>query len=174
MYGILNKVLNVVLLIRQRKAQKSSGVKRLIEDAIWNQGLRKSLIGGKKRHEFQVDHGFRKWFKTRCEISGMKRINIEKLMGHSIGISGSYYRATETNFWKIIPLKAIDALTIDNDNMLERQFNKLEEKLEEMAEFNLKIFEKSREIELLHKNDISKDDAIAALSIEVTRPNGRG
>ena len=25
----------------------------------------------------------------------MKPINIEKLMGHSIGISGSYYRATE-------------------------------------------------------------------------------
>ena len=49
--------------------------------------------------------------------------------------------------------------------MLERQFNKLEEKRsQEMAEFNLKIFEKSREIELLHKNDISKDDAIAALS----------
>ena len=115
----------------------------MIEDAIWNQGLRKKLDPGKKRHEFQADHGFRKWFKTRCEISGMKPINIEKLMGHSIGISGSYYRATENELLEDY-LKAIDALTIDNDNMLERQFNKLEEKRsQEMAEFNLKIFETS-------------------------------
>ena len=78
-------------------------------------------------------------------------------MGHSIGISGSYYRATENELLEDY-LKAIDALTIDNDNMLERQFNKLEEKGP-----NLKIFEKSRKIELLYKNDISKDDAIAAV-----------
>jgi hypothetical protein len=38
---------------------------------------------------------YRKWFKTRCEIAGMKPINIEKLMNHSTGISDSYYRATE-------------------------------------------------------------------------------
>ncbi|MFL6341773.1 MAG: hypothetical protein ACJ71K_13670 [Nitrososphaeraceae archaeon] len=28
--------------------------------------------------------------KTRCELAGMKPINIEKLMDHSIGISNSY------------------------------------------------------------------------------------
>ena len=71
---------------------QSEGVKRLIEDALWTQGLRKKLDSGKKRHEFQTDHGFRKWFKTRCELSGMKPINIEILMGHSTGISDSYYR----------------------------------------------------------------------------------
>jgi hypothetical protein len=69
--------------------------------------------------------------------------------GHSIGISASYYRATENELLEDY-LKAIDALTIGNDNMLERQFSNLEEKRsQELAEFNLKIFEKSREIELL-------------------------
>ncbi len=53
------------------------------------------LERSKKRHEFQTDHGFRKWYKTQCEMAGMKSINIEKLMGHSIGMStNSYYRAT--------------------------------------------------------------------------------
>jgi hypothetical protein len=28
--------------------------------------------------------------KTRCELAGIKPINIEKLMDHSIGISNSY------------------------------------------------------------------------------------
>ena len=37
-----------------------------------------------------------RWFKTRCEIAGMKPINVEKLLSHSIGISNSYYRPTDT------------------------------------------------------------------------------
>jgi integrase len=49
-------------------------------------GLRKER---KKRHDFSV-HGFRKYFKTRGEQSGMKPINVEILMGHSVGISDSY------------------------------------------------------------------------------------
>jgi hypothetical protein len=95
------------------KKLKSSGVKRLMEDALWIQGLRKKLEAGKRRHEFQADHGFRKWFKTRCEISGMKPINIEKLMGHSTGISDSYYRATENELLEDY-LKSIEFLTISN------------------------------------------------------------
>jgi hypothetical protein len=42
----------------------SIGIKRLIGRALWTQGLRSKLTNGKKRHEFQTDHGFRKWFKN--------------------------------------------------------------------------------------------------------------
>ena len=66
------------------------GIKNLINRAIWAQGLRKKLENGKKRHPFQAIHCYRKWFKTRCEIAGMKPINIEKLLSNSIGISNSY------------------------------------------------------------------------------------
>jgi len=64
---------------------------------IWTQGLRKKLDSGRKHHDFQADHGLRRWFKTRCEISGMKPVNVETLMNHSVGISDSYYRATESD-----------------------------------------------------------------------------
>ena len=74
---------------------KSTGVKQLMERALFAQGLRKKIEQGKKRHEFQANHAFRKWFKTRCEMAGMKPINVEVLMGHLTGISDSYYRATE-------------------------------------------------------------------------------
>jgi integrase len=50
----------------------------------------------KRRHDFSV-HGFRKFFKTKAEIGGMKPINVETLMGHSTGISDSYYRPTEND-----------------------------------------------------------------------------
>jgi len=69
-------------LVTVPKKLTSLGVKRLMERAIWAQGLRKKLEPGKKRHPFQANHSLRKWYKTRCEIGGMKPINIEKLMNH--------------------------------------------------------------------------------------------
>jgi integrase len=78
---------------------------------LWTQGIRKKSNLKRNRYEFQTDHGLRKWFKTRCEIAGMKGINIEKLMGHSIGISDSYYRATENELLDDF-LKAIPFLTL--------------------------------------------------------------
>src|SRR6478609_3312545 len=54
--------------VTKPKKLASSGIKRLIERAIWAQGLRKKLQNGKKRHPFSAIHSFRKWFKTRCEI----------------------------------------------------------------------------------------------------------
>ena len=103
---------------------KSSGLKRLMEDALWSQGIRKPLETGKKRHEFQADHGFRKWFKTQCEVAGMKSINIELLMGHSIGISDSYYRISESDLLEDY-LKAIDFLTMGETDILRRQMSEL-------------------------------------------------
>lgn len=91
-----------------------------MERSQWAQGIRKKLERGKKHHEFQADHGFRKWFKTRCELSGIKSINIETLMGHFIGISDSYYRATEAELLEEY-LKAVDFLTIEEKYKLEKQ-----------------------------------------------------
>ena len=143
---------------------KSTGVKRLMEDAIWNQGLRRKLEPGKKRHEFQADHGLRKWFKTRCELAGMKPINIEVLMGHSTGISDSYYRATENELLEDY-LKAVDFLTIDDRHTIAKQFSDLGVKKDlEIIQLNHDLSEKSQELGALHKTDNFKDDAIAALS----------
>ena len=103
---------------------KSSGIKRLMEDALWSQGIRRPLESGKRRHEFQADHGYRKWFKTRCELSGMKSINTELLMGPSIGISDSYYRITEEEPLNDY-LKAVNLLTINENNILRHQVMKL-------------------------------------------------
>ena len=83
-------------------------------------GLRKER---KKRHDFSV-HGFRKYFKTRAEQSGMKPINVEILMGHSVGISDSYYKPTETELLEDY-LKSVDALTVSQENHLRHQVEKL-------------------------------------------------
>jgi len=64
----------------------------------------------KRRHEFSVN-GFRKYFKTMAEQAGMAPINVEILMGHSVGISDSYYRPTEQSLREDY-LKAVDKLTV--------------------------------------------------------------
>jgi hypothetical protein len=110
------------------KKLTSLGLKRLMERAIWAQGLRNKLEPGKKRHPYQANHSLRKWFKTRCEITGMKPINIEKLMNHSVDISDSYYRATENELLEDY-LKATELLSIDDDRLvLQKQVNELTEK----------------------------------------------
>ena len=130
---------------------KPSGIKRLMERALWAQGIRTKLNEGKKRHEFQVDHGYRKFFKTRCELGGMKPINIEKLLSHSTGISDSYYRATEQELLDDY-LKAMDSLIIDERNKLKKRIDSLEEKNEdEKYIIKAKLQEKEEQINQLIK-----------------------
>lgn len=127
---------------------QSEGVKRLMEDALWTQGLRKKLESGKKRHEFQTDHGFRKWFKTRCELAGMKPINIEILMGHSTGISDSYYRATENEILEDY-LKAVDFLTVSTEKKLILENEKIKRHNLHIEMDKDEIYSKLKELEPL-------------------------
>jgi hypothetical protein len=153
--------------IKNPEKLKSSGIKRLIEDALWTQGIRKKSNLKKKRYEFQTDHGMRKWFKTQCEISGMKSINIEVLMGHSIGISDSYYKITEDELLREY-LKASDYLMISNVNQLQTKYDEIQlDNQNEIKRVKGKLYEKENQIEVLNRNDQNKSDAIAALADKI-------
>lgn len=134
---------------------KSSGIRSIISRAEWGQGLRIPLNKGEKRHEFQAVHGFRKFFKSHCEQM-MKSINVEILMGHTIGVSDSYYKPSERDILEDY-LKAINVLTINkntNSPILEKEIKELQEKNE-----NNEYLIKSKLQE--------RDDAITALSDQV-------
>jgi integrase len=152
-------------LVTMPKKLSALGVKRLMERAIWAQGLRKKLALGKKRHPYQANHSLRKWFKTRCEISGMRPINVETLLSHNIGISNSYYRPTENELLEDY-LKSVDSLTInDNKLALQKQLAELTEKSkQENYIIKGKLSDKEKEIELLKQRDSMNSDAIAALA----------
>ncbi|WP_042685458.1 tyrosine-type recombinase/integrase [Candidatus Nitrosotenuis chungbukensis] len=141
-------------MVTASKKLKASGVKRLIERALKAQGIRKTLPAGQKRYEFQADHGFRKFFKTHTE-QVMKPINVEVLMGHSTGISDSYYRPNENELLKDY-LGAIPEITISKENRMTTDAEKLrvnssgiEENKNEIAQLKEEI----RKIKL--KNEIS-------------------
>ena len=151
-------------LVTAPKKLKSSGVKRLVEDALWTQNIRNKSQINDKRYEFQSNHGFRKWFKTRCEIAGMRSINIEILMGHSIGISDSYYRISESELLDDY-LKAIDFLSMDKEKQLQTQLTKIGERNnEENYLIKGKLQEKEEEISNLKEENSVNKDAITFLS----------
>jgi integrase len=114
------------------KQLKSSGLKRLIERALFAQGIRKPLENGKRRHEFQADHGFRKYFKTVAERH-MKSLHVEILMGHSIGLGDNYYRVSEKELLAEY-LKAVPDLTVSQlpKSMDEERLKSMEREMESM------------------------------------------
>jgi integrase len=146
----IRKNTNTIGLVTMPKKLSSVGVKRLIERALWAQGLRKDLQEGKKRHEFATCHALRKYFKTRCELAGVKPINIENLMGHSTGISDAYYRPSENDLLDDY-LRATDSLTIDDARKLKIEVESLRTEISELDQKNRRIDElerKQREFEL--------------------------
>jgi integrase len=156
-------------LVTEPEKLKSSGVKRIMEDALWTQRLRCKLEPGKRRHEFQTDHGFRKWFKTRCEIAGMKPINIEKLMGHSTGISDSYYRATENELLEDF-LKAVPELTLSREHIIQKDVeDMMEQSKHNLENIKLQLYEKENVIAMLTQNDSINKEAIASLSDQLDK-----
>lgn len=151
-------------LVTQPKKLASSGIKRLIERAIWSQGLRSKLLNGKKRHPFSAVHSLRKWFKTRCEIAGMKPINVEKLLSHSIGISNSYYRPTENDLLDDY-LKVTNALSIDKERRLREQITIIKKKgIQENSVIKTRLQERADEIQELKTRESLKDDVITNIS----------
>jgi integrase len=94
---------------------QSLGVKRLFEDMMWRLGYRKQK---KRRHEFSI-HSVRKFFKTRAETA-MRPINVETLVGHSTGISDSYYRPTDKELLEDY-LNAVPLLTVSEAEEVRRE-----------------------------------------------------
>jgi hypothetical protein len=129
------------------KKLKSSGIKRLIERALWDQGLRKPLSEGQKRHGWKAAHGFRKFYKTRAE-QAMKPINVEITMCHNIGVSASYYKPTERQVLEDY-LKAIELLTVNPDkSRLDARIIELTQKSKDNDYIiKAKLLEKDNEIQ---------------------------
>ena len=117
-------------------------VRQYYNRLLFSIGLRKEK---RRRHEFSV-HSIRKMFKTRCEIGGMKPINVETLLNHSTGISDSYYRPTENELLSEY-FAVIDHLSVSTENKLKTELKAAEAKIRKTLE----------------EKEMKNDDVIAAL-----------
>lgn len=85
-----------------------------------------------RSYEWKQCHSFRKFFKTRMEMSGVKPIITEMLMGHTIGVSGSYMKPTKDEMVSEY-VKAVPNLTI---------LGEMSEKADRNVEFKRGILQK--------------------------------
>jgi hypothetical protein len=128
-----------------------STMKNLLGRVMRQMNMRSTILESKegraKRFEFKQAHGFRKFFKTRMEVAGVKPMITETLMGHSIGVANSYMKpSTEELLGEYA--RGIPALTV-----LSKEKEKADLKSEMKRQLLLVAGFKPEEIE---KVDLSK------------------
>jgi integrase len=141
------------------KKLQSIAIKRLLDRALWEQGIRHTLPAGVKRHEWKEAHGYRKFYMSRAE-QVMRPINVEVTMGHDLGVSESYWRPTEREVLEDY-LKAVPLLTINGDSIvLQKQVVELTEKSRDTDYMiKAKLQEKDEEIKYMKEQMESMQDS---------------
>jgi hypothetical protein len=98
------------------------------------------------------NHGFRKFTHTTMANKLINPEIREMLLGHSIGLSDSYYRPSEFQLLQEY-LKVVNDLTINNEFRLSKQVQQLKEKNED-SEYVIKgkLQEKEEQIKSLEES----------------------
>ena len=135
---------NDLFAIKYPKKLKIKGLSKLLDDKLHKSGViqaGKETEGtkhGQKRNVIARAHGFRKFTTTnmvRAKVSPEAR---EMLLGHSIGLSDAYYRPDESELLDEY-LKAVDYLTINEENRLRREVETLRVEKSKVDELALEI-----------------------------------
>jgi hypothetical protein len=97
-------------------------------------------LNGRIRKDVMRAHGFRKLTETSFIRSKVNAEAREMLMGHSIGLGDAYYRL---DVGEILDeyLKAVDLLTINDENRLKRKVEILEVKKERIDQLEQTLIE---------------------------------
>jgi integrase len=125
-------------LIRDKFATFSNKTNRPIPPS--DKSIRKQMCflirkAGLPLEDLQPDHGLRKFFNTALMNSDVAYTFKELLMGHSVKLDNVYYdRDNEKSQQKILLeyMKAIDALTINDEYHLKKKIVEYEEKLKDV------------------------------------------
>jgi hypothetical protein len=149
-------------------------ITKLLSRAIDEENIREPLKEGQRRYEWKTSHGLRKFFCTRAE-QVMKPLNVQLLMGHDIGLVGSYLKPTEQDLLEDYK-KAVKFLTInyDNSDILQEHVAELTQKSEEQNYIiKGKLAEKDKEMEEMQaKMKLLEDNTFTLFNlIARTTPN---
>ena len=101
--------------IRNPRQIKRDAIQWMIKDIVKRSGVGKDVM---------LAHGFRKFFTTQLVNSKVNPEIREMLLGHKIGLASSYYKPTSDEMMSEYE-KAIDNLTIDPANRLQRKVETL-------------------------------------------------
>jgi len=146
---------------------------RLISRTIEKSGIRTveritELHGvkGKIRKNVRLTAGFRKFFDTQLIYAQVEPRTKELFLGHSIGLDDHYFKPEE-NYVLHEYLKAVDNLTINEENRLRKEVVKLTQKNSELESIEIKHRE---EIQAIREDMESKfQQIVTRIDIEKTK-----
>lgn len=108
------------------KPFKYDALKTTLQNCIDSTGLGKIDHGNPhKRKQIPIFHGFRKFFTKQLVDSKLNPEIREMLLGHKIGLASAYYKPTEQEMLNEY-LKAVDALTINEENRLKSKIEQVQ------------------------------------------------
>jgi integrase len=93
---------------------------------------------GKDKKDIAVAHGFRKFFTTQLVNSKINPEIREMLLGHKIGLASCYYRPNQEEMYQEYQ-KAVNALTINEENRLKIKVELLESEKTNYEKLDAKI-----------------------------------
>lgn len=149
-------------------------IEKLLSRALRKQHVRGILPEGERRYEYKSSHGLRKFYTNKVHSAGMADLHREYLLGHNLGIVGSYWKPEEQEDLLVNDyLKAIPFLTIDDS---EQKAVELEQKVTQLtikdkqqnSIIEKKLAEKEEEINQL-KTQQKKTDSELQLIFEALK-----
>jgi integrase len=129
--------------VRNPRPLKLRGINMLLDQILYKSGVHKLEPRTEdhtkdKRKDTARATGFRKFVITNMAEAGVDFEIRESLVGHSLGLSGHYLRHSEqTTILEY--LKAVDSLTINEENRLKRKVNILTMQVDKIAEMEDQI-----------------------------------
>jgi hypothetical protein len=143
-----------VVSIHDVRPLKLRTVERLISRTVEKSGIRTveritelHSEKGRIRKNVKLTAGFRKFFDTQLIYARVEPRTKELFMGHSIGLDDHYFTPGDTYVLQEY-LKAVDNLTINEENRLRIKVEELTKKKNEVETMELKHRE---EIKLIHE-----------------------
>lgn len=146
------------------------GLAYLLYNMVLDSNLRTRPIEGQKyqRTEVSMAHGFRKFFVTQLTQAKVNPVAVELLVGHDIGIKGSYYRPTTEDLLDAYS-QGIDALTINEENRLKKHVVKLKSENDELKQYSKQIDEMKSKEQQKDKEINTLTETVAGLSDQVMK-----
>jgi len=122
------------------------------------------------RNEIPATHGLRKFCITQMAKAKVDTEVAKLLTGHSIGVRGRYLNYTEEDLLQEY-LKAVDALTINEENRLKIKVKKLTDIQAELTSKNSEIGELKEKVQFYQDSitDLVRDQEITDQTIETMR-----
>lgn len=109
----------------------------LLEDQVSSLSERQSLYSQHK-HEKHPCHSLRIFAVTNMQRAKLDKTIREMLVGHSTGLDKSYYKPQDDEILSEY-LKAVDLLTISNENRLKRQLDFYKQRADKLEMMNSEI-----------------------------------